>query len=411
MLKFGFKNSDRRTDSGGLPCLRASETNHDAVLATTRIYRHILPSGARQLESAKEKLLALFRSHGYELVHPPLMEYSDSLLTHIDSGLSLKTIRFVDQISGRQLGIRADITPQVARIDAHLLSANQGINRLCYAGSVLHARPEGFLNSREPLQAGAELYGFDGIAADIEIIGLMLDSLALADFGDVLLSLGHIGVFRALAASAELSPQQSETLLAMMQDKNVAAVRGQVEAWALDGMWRKAFSLLPTLYGGREILAQAREKLPDLSLIGKALDELEAVCQAFPQRAVHIDLAELRVDNYHTGLLYAAYGSDGHDAVARGGRYDGLGGYFGRSRPATGFSFDLRKFLGRLPQGGRRTAIAVALADAADAAGEIARLRAEGETVVVDYGMEANSTRDGSRRLLKQDGKWVVLGD
>ena len=339
------------------------------------------------------------------------MEYSDSLLTHIDSGLSLKTIRFVDQISGRQLGIRADITPQVARIDAHLLSANQGINRLCYAGSVLHARPEGFLNSREPLQAGAELYGFDGIAADIEIIGLMLDSLALADFGDVLLSLGHIGVFRALAASAELSPQQAETLLAMMQDKNVAAVRGQVEAWALDGMWRKAFSLLPTLYGGREILAQAREKLPDLSLIGKALDELEAVCQAFPQRAVHIDLAELRVDNYHTGLLYAAYGSDGHDAVARGGRYDGLGAYFGRSRPATGFSFDLRKFLGRLPQGERRTAIAVALADAAEAAEEIARLRADGETVVVDYGMEANSTRDGSRRLLKQDGKWVVLGD
>ena len=371
----------------------------------------ILLSGARQLESAKEKLLALFRSHGYELVHPPLMEYSDSLLTHIDSGLSLKTIRFVDQISGRQLGIRADITPQVARIDAHLLSANQGINRLCYAGSVLHARPEGFLDSREPLQAGAELYGFDGIAADIEIIGLMLDSLALADFGDVLLSLGHIGVFRALAASAELSPQQAETLLAMMQDKNVAAVREQVEAWALDGMWRKAFSLLPTLYGGREILAQAREKLPDLSLIGKALDELEAVCQAFPQRVVHIDLAELRVDNYHTGLLYAAYGSDGHDAVARGGRYDGLGGYFGRSRPATGFSFDLRKFLGRLPQGERRTAIAVALADAADAAEEIARLRAEGETVVVDYGMEANSTRDGSRRLLKQDGKWVVLGD
>ena len=326
------------------------------------------------------------------------MEYSDSLLTHIDSGLSLKTIRFVDQISGRQLGIRADITPQVARIDAHLLSANQGINRLCYAGSVLHARPEGFLDSREPLQAGAELYGFDGIAADIEIIGLMLDSLALADFGDVLLSLGHIGVFRALAASAELSPQQAETLLAMMQDKNVAAVRGQVEAWALDGMWRKAFSLLPTLYGGREILAQAREKLPDLSLIGKALDELEAVCQAFPQQAVHIDLAELRVDNYHTGLLYAAYGSDGHDAVAR-------------SRPATGFSFDLRKFLGRLPQDERRPAIAVALADAADAAGEIARLRAGGETVVVDYGMEANSTRDGSRRLLKQDGKWVVLGD
>ena len=371
----------------------------------------LLPAEARDLEHLRRTLLDGYVRHGFELVLPPLVEYLDSLLTGQGGDLDLKTFKLVDQLSGQSLGVRADITPQVSRIDAHLLSANQGINRLCYAGSVLHARPEGFLDSREPLQAGAELYGFDGIAADIEIIGLMLDSLALADFGDVLLSLGHIGVFRALAASAELSPQQAETLLAMMQDKNVAAVRGQVEAWALDGMWRKAFSLLPTLYGGREILAQAREKLPDLSLIGKALDELEAVCQAFPQQAVHIDLAELRVDNYHTGLLYAAYGSDGHDAVARGGRYDGLGGYFGRSRPATGFSFDLRKFLGRLPQDERRPAIAVALADAADAAEEIARLRAGGETVVVDYGMEANSTRDGSRRLLKQNGKWVVLGD
>ena len=371
----------------------------------------LLPAEARDLEHLRRTLLDGYVRHGFELVLPPLVEYLDSLLTGQGGDLDLKTFKLVDQLSGQSLGVRADITPQVSRIDAHLLSANQGINRLCYAGSVLHARPEGFLDSREPLQAGAELYGFDGIAADIEIIGLMLDSLALADFGDVLLSLGHIGVFRALAASAELSPQQAETLLAMMQDKNVATVRGQVEAWALDGMWRKAFSLLPTLYGGREILAQAREKLPDLSLIGKALDELEAVCQAFPQQAVHIDLAELRVDNYHTGLLYAAYGSDGHDAVARGGRYDGLGGYFGRSRPATGFSFDLRKFLGRLPQDERRPAIAVALADAADAAEEIARLRAGGETVVVDYGMEANSTRDGSRRLLKQNGKWVVLGD
>lgn len=368
----------------------------------------ILPTGARQLESAKEKILALFRSHGYELVHPPLLEYSDSLLTHIDSGLSLKTIRIADQLSGRQLGIRADITPQVARIDAHLLSANDGINRLCYAGPVLHARPEGFLNTREPLQVGAEFYGYADVAADIETVGLMLDSLAVADFGGILLSLGHIGVFRALAAAAELDAAQSAALLAMMQDKNTAAVRVQTEAWGLDGMWRKAFALLPALYGGREVLAAAREKLPELSAVGRALDEIEAVCAAFPQQDVHIDLSELRVDNYHTGLLYAAYAADGHDALARGGRYDGLGGCFGRARPATGFSFDLRKFLGRLPQHERRPAIAVDAADMAEAAEAVAALRAAGEAVAVDYGVPSNSTVGSTRRLRKQDGAWVV---
>ena len=368
----------------------------------------ILPNSARHLENAKERLLALFRSHGYELVHPPLMEYSDSLLTHIDSGLSLKTIRIVDQISGRQLGIRADITPQVARIDAHLLSANKGINRLCYAGSVLHARPEGFLNTREPFQVGAELYGYEGIEADIELIGLMLESLTIGDMGKLLLSLGHIGVFRALATAAELNTSQAQTLLALMQNKDAAAVQAQVEAWQLDGMWCKAFALLPTLYGGQEVLQEARERLPDLLAVKKALNELTAVCQAFPEQNIHIDLSELRVDNYHTGLLYAAYGSDCHDAVARGGRCDGLGEYFGRARPATGFSFDLRKFAGRLPKMSRPAAIAVAHADVHAAQNVIAQLRAQGEIVVVDYGMESNSTKNSNRRLRQRDGKWQV---
>lgn len=370
----------------------------------------ILPSTARQLESAREKLLALFRVHGYELVHPPLMEYSHSLLTRIDAGLSLKTIRVVDQLSGRQLGIRADITPQVARIDAHLLSANNGINRLCYAGSVLHARPDGFLNTREPLQVGAELYGFADIAADIELIDLMLKSVGIAEFGEILLSLGHIGVFRALADAAGLNERQSEQLLALMQDKDAAAVRAQVEGWELDGMWVTAFTLLPTLYGGREVLDEARAHLPDLAAVGKALNELQSVCDAFPNRKVHIDLAELRVDNYHTGLLYAAYGSDCHDAVARGGRYDGLGEYFGRARPATGFSFDLRMFIGRLPHSGQQAApIAVAYRDLAEAAAEVERLRAQGYCVVIDYGVEHNGTKDTACRLKKQDGEWKVI--
>ncbi|STZ76523.1 ATP phosphoribosyltransferase regulatory subunit [Bergeriella denitrificans] len=370
----------------------------------------VLPTMARQLESAREQLLALFRVHGYELVQPPLMEYSNSLLTHIDAGLSLKTIRVADQISGRQLGIRADITPQVARIDAHLLSANNGINRLCYAGAVLHARPDGFFSTREPLQVGAELYGYDGIAADIELVDLMLKSMALADFGDVLLSLGHIGVFRALAEAAHLDREQSAQLLALMQDKDAEAVRKLVAGWQLDGMWAKAFSLLPTLYGGREILAAARAKLPDLSAVGKALDELQAVCDAFPEQALHIDLSELRVDNYHTGLLYAAYGAKSHDAVARGGRYDGLGGHFGRARPATGFSFDLRTFIGRLPDAGRSPVIMVAQQDAAAAREAVAELRAQGQCVIVDYGMEHNGSANIAGRLKNIDGSWQIVG-
>lgn len=368
----------------------------------------ILPNSARHLESAKERLLALFRSHGFELVHPPLMEYSASLLTHIDAGLSLKTIRIVDQISGRQLGIRADITPQVARIDAHLLSANRGINRLCYAGSVLHARPEGFLNTREPLQVGAELYGFEGVAADIELIGLMLESLKIGNPGQLLLSLGHLGIFRALAAAAGLSREQADALLLPMQDKDTEAVAALTAQWPLDGMWQKAFALLPKLYGGREVLAQARAQLPELSAIGKALDALEAVCDAFPQQSIHIDLSELRADSYHTGLLYAAYGSDSHDALARGGRYDGLGQYFGTARPATGFSFDLRKFVGKLPKAERGRAIAVSQQDAVRAAAEISRLRESGETVVIDYGLPCNSTENSSRRLTEQNGQWHV---
>ena len=370
----------------------------------------VLPTTARQLESAREQLLALFRVHGYELVQPPLMEYSNSLLTHIDAGLSLKTIRVVDQISGRQLGIRADITPQVARIDAHLLSANNGINRLCYAGSVLHARPEGFLNTREPLQVGAELYGFADIAADIELIDLMLKSMSIADIGDMLLSLGHIGVFRALAEAAHLDGAQASQLLALMQDKDAEAVRALVASWQLDGMWAKAFALLPTLYGGREVLTVARSRLPDLFAVGKALDELQAVCDAFPEQALHIDLSELRVDNYHTGLLYAVYGSDSHDAVARGGRYDGLGAYFGRARPATGFSFDLRTFIGRLPLIERQSVVMVAQQDAVAAKDAIEALRKQGQCVIVDYGIEHNGTKDIAGRLNNVDGVWQVVG-
>ena len=351
----------------------------------------ILPERARQLESVKEQILALFRVHGFELVHPPLMEYSDSLLTHIDNGLSLKTIRVPDQLSGRQLGIRADITPQVARIDAHLLMKNQGINRLCYSGSVLHAQPDGLLATREPIQTGAELYGCADTVADIELIDLMLKSLKIGGLDNVILSLGHIGVFRAIATAAQLDAAQSQQLLAMMQNKDREAVRELAQSWQLDDIWTNALALLPELYGGREIVETARTKLPQLTAVTQALNSLAQVCAAFPAQAVHIDLAEVRVDNYHTGLLYAAYTPDYHDAVARGGRYDGLGQYFGRSRPATGFSFDLRVFGAYLAASERPQAVRVAQKDYAAARVAVEQLRKQGVCVVIDYGVADNS--------------------
>ena len=369
----------------------------------------ILPNSARHLESAKEQLLALFRVHGYELVHPPLMEYSDSLLTHIDPGLSLKTIRVVDQLSGRQLGIRADITPQVARIDAHLLSANQGINRLCYAGSVLHARPEGFLTTREPFQVGAELYGYADVAADIEVIDLMLKALKIGDIGETILSLGHIGIFRALAEAAKLDAAQTKQLLEILRDKDARAVAALVAQWPLEAQWVKAFAALPLLFGGSEVLAEARTALPALPAVEQALADLQAVVDAFPHEKLHIDLAELRFVEYHTGLLYSVYSAECHDAVARGGRYNGLGKHFGRARPATGFSFDLRLFAGRLPKQKRPDTVAVAAADLAAAHETVEQLRRDGITVAVDYGLPANSMQNSTRRLVCQDGVWQII--
>lgn len=367
----------------------------------------ILPERARQLESVKEQILALFRVHGFELVHPPLMEYSDSLLTHIDSGLSLKTIRVPDQLSGRQLGIRADITPQVARIDAHLLSQNQGINRLCYSGSVLHAKPDGFLTTREPYQTGAELYGCMDTTADVELIDLMLKTLQLGGVKNIILALGHIGVFRAIAAAAKLSETQSNQLLAIMQNKDREAVRELAQSWQLDDIWTNALAALPELYGGRDILQTARNRLPQLTAVTQAIDVLEQVCRAFPEETVHIDLAEVRVDNYHTGLLYATYTPEHHDAVARGGRYDGLGAYFGRSRPATGFSFDLRVFGAYLAASARPEAVRVAAADYALARDAVNALREQGICVVVDYGVADNS---GSlKKLVYKNDEWVIV--
>lgn len=300
----------------------------------------VLPPQAWRMEDMRRGLLDLFRSRGYQLVIPPLMEYLDSLLTGVGADLDLKTFKLVDQLSGRLMGVRADITPQVARIDAHLLGAN-AVNRLCYAGSVLHTQSDGFHRSREPIQVGAELYGEAGSQADLEILSLMLDGLAACGVKTLQLDIGHVGVYRALAQEASLSDEVEHQLFGALQAKDGSAV--DVLTAGLPAALRDAFSALPQLYGDRGVLAEARARLPQLASVAAALDTLEAIDQGLAVVDVAYDLAELRGYGYHSGVVFAAYTGGRSQAIAQGGRYDEVGRVFGRARPATGFSLDLRE--------------------------------------------------------------------
>lgn len=300
----------------------------------------VLPPQAWRMEDMRRALLDLFRSRGYQLVIPPLMEYVDSLLTGVGADLDLKTFKLVDQLSGRLMGVRADITPQVARIDAHLLAAN-AVNRLCYAGSVLHTQSAGFHRSREPIQIGAELYGEAGADADLEILTLMLESLAVCGVNTLQLDIGHVGVYRALAQEAGLTSEVEHQLFGALQAKDRSAVT--VLTAALQASLRDAFAALPQLYGDRSMLAEARVRLPPVASVQAALDTLEAIDRGLGDVEVAYDLAELRGYGYHNGVVFAAYSGGRSHAVAQGGRYDEVGRVFGRARPATGFSMDLRE--------------------------------------------------------------------
>ena len=300
----------------------------------------VLPPQAWRMEDMRRALLDLFRARGYALVVPPLMEYVDSLLTGVGADLDLKTFKLVDQVSGRMMGVRADITPQVARIDAHLLSAN-AVNRLCYAGSVLHTQTDGFHRSREPIQIGAELYGEAGTDADLEILTLMLQGLADCGVSGVQLDIGHVGVYRALAQEARLSAEVEHQLFGALQAKDASAVA--VLTGGLSAGLRDAFAALPMLYGDRGVLAEARTRLPPLPAVQAALDTLETLDRGLAGVDAAYDLAELRGYGYHSGVVFAAYTGGRSHAIAQGGRYDEVGKVFGRARPATGFSLDLRE--------------------------------------------------------------------
>ena len=298
----------------------------------------ILPAEAARIERLRRALLDLFAAHRYELVMPPLLEYMDSLLTGTGHDLDVRTFKVVDQLSGRMMGVRADITPQVARIDAHLLN-RKGVTRLCYCGSVLHTRPAGPAATREPIQIGAEIYGHAGVESDLEIQRLLCRALELANVKKPRIDIGHVAVFRSIVHGGGVESGLEAQLFEALQKKDVPLLKGL--ARGLDAKTRSALLLLPELYGGVEQLSIAEKKLPKLPALAKALATLKALAKACMIPA-SFDLAELRGYHYHSGVVFDAYCEGVAGPVARGGRYDEVGKAFGRSRPATGFSIDLR---------------------------------------------------------------------
>ncbi|KAB8042468.1 ATP phosphoribosyltransferase regulatory subunit [Janthinobacterium aquaticum] len=340
----------------------------------------VLPSEARKIEELRRLMLDNFRLYGYELVMPPMLEYLESLMTGAGKDTDLRTFKLVDQLSGRMLGLRADMTTQVARIDAHLLN-RATVTRLCYAGSVLHTRPSGLHATREPLQIGAEIYGHAGLEADAEIQELALASLALAGFDAVRLDLSHVGLLRAIIAPDAQAVRDESALYGLLRAKDVPGLRALTASY--DAVTRDALLALPNLYGDIDVLARAREVLPALPGVQKALAELAALAGSAIGRAeVAIDLADLRGYQYESGAMFALYVPGLPNAVARGGRYDHVGEAFGRARPATGFSLDLRELARLLPTAERKHSIRAPWGSAPELKEKIAELRKAGEVVI-----------------------------
>ena len=346
----------------------------------------LLPDAAQDLEGLRRALLDTYRRHGFELVLPPLVEYLDSLLIGSGGALDLKTFKLVDQLSGQSLGVRADITPQVSRIDAHLLQ-QRDINRLCYAASVLRTRPSGQEGSREPIQIGAEVYGHAGIEADIEVIDLLLQSLALAELGPVRLDINHLGLASLLLA--ELEGVDEEAVLQLLQARDLPSLRELLAPWSQQPA-AAALLALPECFGPAEsAMARARTLLAPWPQATPHLDALDAVLGSLRlarhagQVSLAIDLADVQGFRYHTGLGFAAYVEGHARVVGRGGRYDGIGAVFGRGRPATGFSLDLRELVELRRD--RHTPPAIIVAPWSDDPALLAfidTLRAQGETVL-----------------------------
>ena len=371
----------------------------------------ILPEEAWRIEAMRGKVIELLRLSGYQLVAPPLLEYAESLLINDSQDMDVRTFKLVDQLSGRTMAVRADITPQVARIDAHLLNC-KGVTRLCYAGSVLHTQPAGLMRTREPFQIGAELYGHSGLESDLEVQRLMLQALSSVGITGVHLDLGHVAVFRALIKQAGIDAELEASLFGALQLKDVPALQALVAG--LPGEVQKSLLALPQLYGNADdVLQRARKLLPDSAEVRAALNELEQAAANLRPLADEIgtDLAELRGYHYHSGMVFAAYHAGSHDAIALGGRYDDLGKSFGRARPATGFSMDLRQLHGLLPAAARAKGILAPHSNEAALQQAIAELRSQGHAVVVDLlgDTTLRNELNCDRELILRNSAWVVV--
>jgi ATP phosphoribosyltransferase regulatory subunit len=369
----------------------------------------VLPAQARHIEELRRGLLDVARSFGCELVMPPLMEHIESLLSGTGRDLDLKTFKLVDQLSGRTLGVRADATPQVARIDAHLLN-RAGVTRLCYCGPVLHTRPSGMQATREPLQFGAEIYGHAGLEADLEVQDLALDCLHGAGLVNATLDLADARIVRALLDGVE-APRRAD-IQAALAAKDVATLADLCAA--LPAPIRKALVSLPALYGGDEALSAAREVMPVLAPVRAALDDLVTLArharQAHPEVQVGFDLADVGGSAYYSGARFAIYAKGSSDAIARGGRYDEVGAIFGRNRPAVGFSLDLKELAQLVPGQTGRPAVRAPWSEDAGLRAAVRRLREQGETVVcILPGHDHEGQEfDCDRELVAVAGQWAV---
>jgi len=367
----------------------------------------VLPSEARKIEDLRRVLLDRFRLYGYELVMPPMLEYLESLLAGTGQDMDLHLFKLVDQLSGRTMGVRADMTTQVARIDAHLLN-RESVTRLCYAGSVLHARPSGLYATREPFQIGAEIYGHAGLEADAEIQALALEAFALACIPRVRLDLSHVGVLRAIVAGDQRAGRDEARLFALLAAKDVPGLRHLVAGF--DEATREALLALPALYGDVSVLERAQTMLGHIPGVGTALDELRYLIDRAGATSVTVDLSDLRGYHYHSGVMFAAYVPGLPNAVARGGRYDQVGEAFGRARPATGFSMDLRELTRLMPSAPRRAAICAPWDTDPALRTTIASLRDAGEIVIQTLPGHENNHDEFAcdRTLVHENGNWIL---
>ena len=376
----------------------------------------ILPPQAGQLENLCRRIIDLYRSWGYQLVMPPMVEFLDSLLTGTGEDLDLQTFKLTDQMSGRMMGIRADTTPQVARIDAHNLKRDMP-NRLCYLGTVLHTRPENSGGSRSPLQVGAELYGHAGLESEAESLCLMLETLKLAGVDDIHIDLGHVGIFEAIIKTTGLDDEQETELFSVLQRKASSELSGLIKQWSLPKKTGDMLRFLINACGDNTLLAEANRKLaaasPEIKRCLKELKTLaELVRKRMPGAPLYFDLAELRGYHYHTGVVFTAFVPGSGQGIAFGGRYDAIGAAFGRSRPATGFSTDIKTLMlfGKVGDAGQSAIFAPAKED--DRLNrKIATLRKKGEIVIRALpGQKAKAGLMGcDRKLVLKEGRWQVV--